>query len=139
MWKFVLILDDFILKFSFEFSFRIFKDKVVYYKDTLPQIICPSDFFPNYLLKFSKISFVQKFVTKILKIYFVLAGEIMSAAQEFLEDKMHPTKIIAAYRKALDDIEVFLNNYAKTIDPESEHDMKEMVNSALGTKFIRFL
>ena len=63
----------------------------------------------------------------------------MSAAQEFLEDKMHPTKIIAAYRKALDDIEVFLNNYAKTIDPESEHDMKEMVNSALGTKFIRFL
>ena len=62
----------------------------------------------------------------------------MSAAQEFLEDNMHPTKIIAAYRKALDDIEEFLNKYAKTIDPENEEDMKNMVNSALGTKFIRY-
>jgi len=66
----------------------------------------------------------------------ILAGEVMSAAQEFLEDKMHPTKIIAAYRKALDDIEAFLNTYAKEIDPENDEDMKNLVNSALGTKFI---
>ena len=65
------------------------------------------------------------------------AGEVMSAAQEFLEDKMHPTKIIAAYRKALDDIEAFLKTYAKEIDPDNDEDMKNLVNSALGTKFIR--
>ena len=63
----------------------------------------------------------------------------MSAAQEFLEDNMHPTKIIAAYRRALDDIEVFLNEYARTIDPNDDKEMKKMVQSSLGTKFIRFV
>jgi len=66
----------------------------------------------------------------------ILAGEVMSAAQEFLEDNMHPTKIIAAYRRALDDIEVFLNEYARTIDPNDDKEMKKMVQSSLGTKFI---
>ena len=62
----------------------------------------------------------------------------MSSAQEFLEDNMHPTKIIAAYRRALDDIEEFLNQYARTIDPTDDAEMKKMVQSSLGTKFIRF-
>jgi len=66
----------------------------------------------------------------------ILAGEVMSAAQEFLEDNMHPTKIIAAYRRALDDIEEFLNEYARTIDPNDDAEMKKMVQSSLGTKFI---
>ena len=33
-----------------------------------------------------------------------LAGEILSVAEVFLEQQMHPTVIISAYRKALDDI-----------------------------------
>ena len=33
---------------------------------------------------------------------------MMSAAQQFLEQKMHPTVIIAAYRKALDDMQDLL-------------------------------
>jgi len=66
----------------------------------------------------------------------ILAGEVMSAAQEFLEDNMHPTKIINAYRRALDDIEEFLNGYARTIDPNDDAEMKKMVQSSLGTKFI---
>ena len=32
------------------------------------------------------------------------AGEMMSAAEPFLDQQMHPTAIIAAYRHALDDI-----------------------------------
>ena len=64
--------------------------------------------------------------------------QVMSSAQEFLEDNMHPTKIIAAYRRALDDIEEFLNQYARTIDPTDDAEMKKMVQSSLGTKFIRF-
>lgn len=68
----------------------------------------------------------------------ILAGEIMSAAQEFLEDHMHPTKIINAYRLALDDIDAFMNNdFGKKIDPNNDEDMAKLVNSALGTKFIR--
>ena len=34
----------------------------------------------------------------------VLAGEMLSVAEPFLEQQMHPTTIIAAYRQALDDI-----------------------------------
>ena len=75
---------------------------------------------------------IRKFVTVL-----ILAGEVMSAAQEFLEDNMHPTKIINAYRRALDDIEEFLNGYARTIDPNDDAEMKKMVQSSLGTKFIR--
>lgn len=33
-----------------------------------------------------------------------LAGEMLSVAEEFLEQQMHPTVIISAYRQALDDI-----------------------------------
>merc|ERR1711935_501479 len=66
----------------------------------------------------------------------ILAGEVMSTAQEFLEDNMHPTKIIAAYRRALDNIEEFLITYARTIDPNDDAEMKKMVQSSLGTKFI---
>ena len=32
-----------------------------------------------------------------------LAGAMLTAAERFLKDNMHPTVIIAAYRKALDD------------------------------------
>ena len=83
----------------------------------------------------------SSFLVRIPSLYFYLtvslAGEVMSAAQEFLEDNMHPTKIINAYRRALDDIEEFLNGYARTIDPNDDAEMKKMVQSSLGTKFIR--
>ena len=35
---------------------------------------------------------------------FCLAGEMLSVAEVFLEQQMHPTVIISAYRQALDDI-----------------------------------
>ena len=34
----------------------------------------------------------------------LLAGEMLSVAEPFLEQQIHPTTIIAAYRQALDDI-----------------------------------
>ena len=84
---------------------------------------------------------LSSFLVRALSLYIylivILAGEVMSAAQEFLEDNMHPTKIINAYRRALDDIEEFLNGYARTIDPNDDAEMKKMVQSSLGTKFIR--
>lgn len=36
--------------------------------------------------------------------FFFLAGELLSVAEHFLEQQMHPTVIIWAYRKALDDM-----------------------------------
>ena len=38
------------------------------------------------------------------------AGEIMSCAEQFLEQKMHPTVIISAFRKALDDMQEILSS-----------------------------
>uniref|UniRef100_A0A4W4GI94 T-complex protein 1 subunit gamma n=1 Tax=Electrophorus electricus TaxID=8005 RepID=A0A4W4GI94_ELEEL len=34
----------------------------------------------------------------------ILAGEMLSVAEQFLEQQMHPTVVISAYRQALDDI-----------------------------------
>jgi T-complex protein 1 subunit gamma len=34
----------------------------------------------------------------------VLAGEVMAQAEQFLEQNMHPTVIIRAYRQALEDM-----------------------------------
>jgi len=34
----------------------------------------------------------------------ILAGEVLSIAEPFLEQKMHPTVIIQSFRMALDDI-----------------------------------
>ena len=39
-----------------------------------------------------------------------VAGEMLSVAEVFLEQEMHPTIIIAAYRKALDDIVTLLKD-----------------------------
>lgn len=40
----------------------------------------------------------------------LIAGEFMSCAQPFLEQQMHPTQIIAAYRLAMDDLVDILKN-----------------------------
>lgn len=41
---------------------------------------------------------------KLLRFIAILAGEMMSVAEQFLEEQMHPTVIIGAYRQALEDI-----------------------------------
>lgn len=35
---------------------------------------------------------------------FISAGEMLAVAEQFLEQQMHPTVIISAYRQALEDI-----------------------------------
>lgn len=37
----------------------------------------------------------------------VLAGEVMAQAEQFLEQNMHPTVVIRAYRQALEDMIVW--------------------------------
>ena len=45
----------------------------------------------------------------------ILAGEMLSVASQFLEDHMHPTLIIAAYRQALDDMIDILKNQIRYV------------------------
>lgn len=68
----------------------------------------------------------------------ILAGEMLSVAEPFLEQQMHPTTIIAAYRQALDDmLTLTKEKISVTVDVSSREEMKKIVSSSIGTKFIK--
>ncbi|KAJ8398500.1 hypothetical protein AAFF_G00427550 [Aldrovandia affinis] len=58
----------------------------------------------------------------------ILAGEMLSVAEQFLEQQMHPTVVISAYRRALDDILGML------MDISNREVMLKIINSAINTK-----
>ncbi|TMS35826.1 hypothetical protein L596_003138 [Steinernema carpocapsae] len=67
----------------------------------------------------------------------VLAGEIMACSQAFLQQSIHPTILIEAYRMALDDMIDFAENkFSKVIDPKNDSEVAVVVKSCLGTKMM---
>uniref|UniRef100_A0A1A9WLU5 T-complex protein 1 subunit gamma n=1 Tax=Glossina brevipalpis TaxID=37001 RepID=A0A1A9WLU5_9MUSC len=67
----------------------------------------------------------------------VLAGEMLAAAEPFLQQQIHPTVIIRAYREALEDIIKHLqNDLSVALDVGNKEKMGEVVKSCVGTKFI---
>ncbi|VDK64607.1 unnamed protein product [Cylicostephanus goldi] len=67
----------------------------------------------------------------------VLAGEVMAQAQPFLEQKIHPTIIIQAYRAALEDmVKLAEEKFSKPVDINNEKEVTTVVKSCLGTKMI---
>lgn len=65
----------------------------------------------------------------------VIAGEVLSCAQPFLEQNIHPTIIISALRLALQDMTTILkDNIAQTIDLKDEEAVLQVIQSCLGTK-----
>lgn len=67
----------------------------------------------------------------------ILAGEMLSTANQFLEQRMHPTVIIAAYRQALDDmLDMLKNQISVPIDVENDKEMLNIIQSCLGTKLM---
>ncbi|XP_068108300.1 T-complex protein 1 subunit gamma [Hyperolius riggenbachi] len=67
----------------------------------------------------------------------ILAGEMLSVAQQFLEQQMHPTVIISAYRKALDDMISTLKEFSTPVDANDRELMLKIINSAINTKAIK--
>ena len=66
------------------------------------------------------------------------AGELMSVATPFLEQQMHPTIIISAYRQCLEDLVTILREKVSVpVDPSNREQMLKIIRSALGTKFIK--
>lgn len=66
-----------------------------------------------------------------------LAGEVLSVAAPCLEKQIHPTKIIAAFRQALEDINTSIDNkFNIPIDVNSHEAMVGLVKSCVGTKII---
>merc|ERR1719245_2636539 len=67
----------------------------------------------------------------------VLAAEMLGVSHQFLEEKMHPTVIIQAYRQALEDAANILRDKVATpIDMEDKAEVRKVIQSCVGTKFI---
>merc|ERR1719350_155142 len=67
----------------------------------------------------------------------VLAAEMLGVSHQFLEEKMHPTVVIQAYRQALEDAAVILkDNVATKIDLDDATAVRKVIQSCVGTKFI---
>merc|ERR1712066_709611 len=67
----------------------------------------------------------------------VLAAEMLGVSHQFLEEKMHPTVVIQAYRQGLEDAAVILrDNVSTKIDLDDAVAVRKVIQSCVGTKFI---
>lgn len=67
----------------------------------------------------------------------VLAGEMLAVAEQFLQQQIHPTVIIRAYREALEDmIKLLQDDVSVPLDKADKGKLAEVVKSCVGTKFI---
>eukprot|EP00276_Gloeochaete_wittrockiana_P008833 CAMPEP_0184656178 /NCGR_PEP_ID=MMETSP0308-20130426/15879_1 /TAXON_ID=38269 /ORGANISM="Gloeochaete witrockiana, Strain SAG 46.84" /LENGTH=507 /DNA_ID=CAMNT_0027093165 /DNA_START=278 /DNA_END=1801 /DNA_ORIENTATION=+ len=66
----------------------------------------------------------------------ILAGEVLGCAEPLLERNLHPTVIVQAFHKALEDALAITSKLAFNIDPNSRQEMLNIVSSCLGTKFV---
>jgi T-complex protein 1 subunit gamma len=67
----------------------------------------------------------------------ILAGEMLSVAAPFLEQKMHPTVIIGAFRQALEDLLVILKDTVSVpVNINDQQEMTRIIKSCIGTKIV---
>jgi len=67
----------------------------------------------------------------------VLAGEILGVAEQFLDQKIHPTVIIKAYRQVLEDmLNILDKEFSIPLPMDDENKLIEVIQSCIGTKFI---
>lgn len=65
----------------------------------------------------------------------ILAGEVLTAVEGFLEKEIHPTVIVNAYFKALEEICNMTKEIGVEINLEDNADLTKIVTSTIGTKF----
>lgn len=67
----------------------------------------------------------------------ILAGEILSVAEQFLQQQMHPTIIISAYRQALEEATKLLKEKVSIpVDVTKTEEVIKIIKSCIGTKFV---
>ncbi|XP_065200674.1 T-complex protein 1 subunit gamma [Planococcus citri] len=67
----------------------------------------------------------------------VLAGEMLAVGEQFLDEQMHPTVIIGAYRQALEDmVTVLEEKISVKLDVTDKKQLLSVLQSCVGTKFI---
>jgi thermosome len=64
----------------------------------------------------------------------VLAGELLKKAQVLLDDSVHPTTIVAGYKKAADRAVDVLNSLADSIKPDDKVALKKVAMTAMHSK-----
>ncbi|KAI2507221.1 hypothetical protein MHU86_7178 [Fragilaria crotonensis] len=65
----------------------------------------------------------------------ILAGEMLVQSETFLRDELHPTVIVQAYHKALQEALEICERQAVIVDIKDTDRMKNLVQSSIGTKF----
>uniref|UniRef100_A0A4Y0BKG1 T-complex protein 1 subunit gamma n=1 Tax=Anopheles funestus TaxID=62324 RepID=A0A4Y0BKG1_ANOFN len=67
----------------------------------------------------------------------VLAGEMLSVAEQFLQQQIHPTVIIRAYREALEEmVRILQDEVSIELDRTDKKKLSDVVKSCVGTKFV---
>merc|ERR1719230_980159 len=67
----------------------------------------------------------------------IMAAEVLGISHQFLEEKIHPTVIIQAYRQALEDsVNILREVVATPIDLSDKVAVRKVIQSCVGTKFI---
>jgi T-complex protein 1 subunit gamma len=66
----------------------------------------------------------------------ILAGEVLASATPFLERKIHPIVIIAAFKKALEDSLDILRQVSVPVDIQQKAEMMKLIRSSIGTKMV---
>jgi len=66
----------------------------------------------------------------------IISGELLSLAQELMEQGVHPTIIFRGYRKALVKSKVILKDLATKIDTEDKKTLKKVAETSMNSKLI---
>lgn len=66
----------------------------------------------------------------------VLAGELLSICENFLHRNIHPTVIVSALFRALDDAVSYAEQLAVEIDVNNDEQVLQLIRSCLGTKYV---
>lgn len=66
-----------------------------------------------------------------------LAGELLAQTEQYLQQGLHATVVIRAYRKALEDcIEIMKSKASIPVDVKNREEMLRVVKSCIGTKYL---
>ncbi|KAG1658212.1 hypothetical protein FOA52_009551 [Chlamydomonas sp. UWO 241] len=65
----------------------------------------------------------------------ILAGELLSVAEPFLQKNLHPTVICKGYARALEDAIRIVESMSFPVDTSDRSQMLNVVNSCIATKF----
>jgi len=66
----------------------------------------------------------------------VVAGELLSKAEELIDKNIHPTVIIDGYRKAADRALEILDKIAITVDPTDRESLKKVAMTSMASKLV---